>query len=371
MPDFLHKAADAFLHPGGWYLFVRIVTAGYAVSAIGRLIPVRRKQIAGYRRKPGRTAVLSAGGLAVACALVTWTYVVPQHSSPEHSAASTRSTSSPGFGVFEPNEWETWVPVERFASAVGRNPGIVLIYSGWPEPWQAKFAAMAYAHGAEPFVQIEPVGVTLNSIVAGHSDAYLRSYAASVRRYGHPVILSFGAEMNGSWYSWGSGHTRPDVFVAAWRHVVSVFRKAGARNVRWLWTVNSTNATAAPLKHWWPGDSYVNVVGIDGYYYRRADTFKSVFGTTITEIRGFTRTPILISETATGPVAGPSKITDLFAGVRNFHLLGLVWFDQAQHHGIYHQDWRLEDSPAALTAFRKAENARPTCESPSGTAACR
>ncbi|MGH3840185.1 MAG: hypothetical protein ACRDS0_01865 [Pseudonocardiaceae bacterium] len=34
-----------------------------------------------------------------------------------------------------------------------------------------------------------------------HSDAYLRSNAASVRHYGHPAILSFGAEMNGSWYS--------------------------------------------------------------------------------------------------------------------------------------------------------------------------
>ena len=358
MLDFLHQAARAFLYPGGWYLLVRVVTASYAVSAVGRLIPVRRKQVAGYRGRPGRTAALSAGGLAVACALVTWTYVVPQHRSLEHSAVSTRSTTSPGLGVFEPNEWETWAPVERFASAVGRNPGIVLLYSGWPEPWQAKFAAMAYAHGAEPFVQIEPVGVTLNSIVAGRSDAYLRSYAASVRRYGHPVILSFGAEMNGSWYSWGSGHTRPDVFVAAWRHVVSVFRRSGARNVRWLWTVNSTNATAAPLKRWWPGNSYVNIVGIDGYYYRRADTFESVFGTTITEVRRFTRTPILISETATGPVAGPAKIADLFAGVREYHLLGLVWFDETQHHGIYHQDWRLEDSPAALGAFRKAVDAR-------------
>ena len=60
-------------------------------------------------------------------------------------------------------------------------------------------------------------------------------------------ILVATQEMNGSWYSWGSGHTRPEVFVAAWRHVVSVFRRSGARNVRWLWTVNSTNATAAPL----------------------------------------------------------------------------------------------------------------------------
>jgi len=34
--------------------------------------------------------------------------------------------------------------------------------------------------------------------------------------------------------------------------------------------------------------------------------------------------------------------------------VGLVWFDQAQHDGLYHQDWRLEDSPARLAAFRNA-----------------
>jgi hypothetical protein len=356
MPDLIRKAISAFLHPGGWYLFVRILTASYAVSAIGRLIPVRRKQIAGYRRKPARTAALSAAGVAVVCGIAACAYVLPRHNSPAPTPAAPAklSTSSPELGVFEPDEWDTWKPVERFASAVGRQPGIVLLYSGWPEPWQAKFAAMAYAHSAVPFVQIEPVGVTLTSIVDGHSDAYLRSYAASVRRYGHPVILSFAAEMNGSWYSWGAGHTKPSVFVAAWQHVVNVFRKAGARNVTWLWTVNSINASSGPLKHWWPGSGYVNLVGIDGYYVRPADTFGSVFGTTIAELNTFTRTPILISETAAGPVAGASKIAGLFAGVRKDHLRGIVWFDQAQHAGIYHQDWRLEDSPAALAAFRAA-----------------
>jgi len=29
-----------------------------------------------------------------------------------------------------------------------------------------------------------------------------------------------------------------------------------------------------------------------------------------------------------------------------------VWFDIAQHQGIYHQDWRIEDSRAAEAAFR-------------------
>lgn len=370
MPSWIHQAVTAFLHPGGWYLFVRVVTASYAVSAIGRLIPVRRKQIAGYRRDRKRTAALSAAGAATMCALVAWTWTGTGPAQVRNVQAVSPTVSPLEFGVFEANEWKTWKPVEQFAAAVGRKPGIVLLYSGWDEPWQAKFAAMAYAHHAEPFVQIEPTGVTLQSIIDGRSDAYLRSYARSVRLYRHPVILSFAAEMNGSWYSWGAGHTKPTVFIGAWRHIVNVFRKAGAYNAAWLWTVNSTNASAAPVQQWWPGSRYVNAVGIDGYYYRPADTFKSVFGTTVTQIRTFTRAPILLSETAVGPAAGSSKIAGLFAGISQDHLLGLVWFDQAQHHGIYHQDWRLEDSPASLAAFKKAAEQWSPCTPSPRQATC-
>ena len=99
---------------------------------------------------------------------------------------------------------------------------------------------------------------------------------------------------------------------------------------------------------------YVTWVGIDGYYYRPSDTFTSVFGKTITQVRAFTGKPVLLSETAVGPKAGQSaKIGDLFNGMRQYGTLGLVWFDIAQNDGIYHQDWHIEDSPAAVTAFRR------------------
>ncbi len=48
-----------------------------------------------------------------------------------------------------------------------------------------------------------------------------------------------------------------------------------------------------------------------------------------------------------------SKISGLFAGIRQDHLLGLLWFDVAQHSGLYHQDWRLKGHPAAMAAFRR------------------
>jgi hypothetical protein len=47
----LHDIAAVFLRPGGPYLYLRLVTASYAVSAIARMVPVRRKQVPGYRRR--------------------------------------------------------------------------------------------------------------------------------------------------------------------------------------------------------------------------------------------------------------------------------------------------------------------------------
>ena len=108
-----------------------------------------------------------------------------------------------------------------------------------------------------------------------------------------------------------------------------------------------------PIASWWPGAQYVTWVGIDGYYYRPSDTFASVFGTTITQVRTFTSKPVLLSETAVGPAAGQfAKIQDLFHGMAKYKTLGLVWFDKAQHGGIFHQDWRLADSLQAQISFR-------------------
>jgi hypothetical protein len=47
-------------------------------------------------------------------------------------------------------------------------------------------------------------------------------------------------------------------------------------------------------------------------------------------------------------------IANLFAGAVANHIRTIVWFDEAQHDGLYHQDWHVEDDPAASAAFRRA-----------------
>ena len=229
-----------------------------------------------------------------------------------------------------------------------------MYYSGWFVPFPVGFATTAAKNGAVPLVQMDPDNIKIAEIASGRYDGYLSSYAEAVRAYGHPVIVSFGHEMNGNWSTWGYRHTPPAVFVAAWRHVVNVFRALGARNVTWLWTVNIINdsrsgkvANPAP---WWPGSSYVTWVGIDGYYLKPSWQFAPLFGPTISTVRALTSDPILIAETGAIQTAGqPDKIANLFNGIRSYGLLGFVWFNTANSIG---QPFSL-GSPAAIAAFRK------------------
>jgi mannan endo-1,4-beta-mannosidase len=272
-------------------------------------------------------------------------------------SASLPSTGFSYLGVYEGSDTSAaeYAQVEQFAQTVGRQPNIVMYYSSWDEAFSIPFAQMAQQHGATLLVDLDPTGTSCAAIAAGQWDAFLQSYARSVKAFGHPVIISFGHEMNGTWYPWGWTSTQPAVFVQAWQHIVDVFRQAGADNVTWLWTINAVSSGEGPIADYWPGANYVTWVGLDAYYYNPGDDFGTVFGPSIAAIRQVTDEPILIAETAIGQVTGQAAtIPGLFAGASGAGLLGLVWYDQPQDDGIYHQDWQLEGNPEAVAAFRAA-----------------
>jgi mannan endo-1,4-beta-mannosidase len=269
-----------------------------------------------------------------------------------HTVSTRLSSTAHYVGVLVRKPTSHVGRITRFSTDVYK-PRIVVYYSGWGESFDTSFAKLMRAKNAVTMVQMQPFGATMSGIVAGRSDRYLKRYAREVIAYGHPVILSFASEANGSWYPWGTRHTSAHEYVAAWRHVVTVFRNAGARNVTWLWDMSHERPAVAPIRGYWPGAKYVSWVGIDGYYFTGTDTFASMFRQTILDARRLAPKPILLGETAIGPVAGQAlKMPNLFAGIRNYHLLGLVWFDVCQNRGIYHQCWTLEGHTKAIAEFR-------------------
>ena len=293
------------------------------------------------------------------------------------SSANTFPAGGTILGVFAPTlprkgqALSDTAALASFDHAVGRRATLTVAYLNWGSPFPAKYVTDASRLGARTVLELEPRGKrvpTLAQIAGGHGDRWLHSFAATIASTQRPFALSFGPEMNGAWYTYGSG-TAND-YIRAFRHVHNVLLKdvgrmltpaAASRLITFMWQPSAIHTSTPSPMRYWPGSHYVELVGLDGYYYRSTDTFHVIFARTISLIRKLSpNTKIMIGETAVGPMTGhqPQGIKDLFAGIKHRHLAGLIWFNRNQmgihfapEKRIYHEDWRLQDHPAALRAF--------------------
>lgn len=268
--------------------------------------------------------------------------------------ASARATYLPtrGVGVVSNN-------LPLFDGRCGCRPNIAVHYVRWNEDpaVSQRLAEGMISYASSPLLELAPYGTTLTAITSGRDDRWLRAYAIMVRELNADVLLSFAPESNGWWYSWGWPNVKPPAEVAAWRHVVSIFRQEDVTKAKWVWIVNTLWARSGPLDQLWPGAAWVDEVGIDGYYRLSTDTVASLFGPTFSAAAKFAPgKPVLISETGAAPQAGKARaVGDLVAGVNRYHLTGFVWFDIDQSgNGLGKADWALDDDPAAVAAFRAA-----------------
>lgn len=236
------------------------------------------------------------------------------------------------------------------------EPHLVARYIRWGETPRAAGLAVDLNLRAVPLTELQPYGVRLAAITAGTQDGYLREFAGQVKAMRVPLLMSFSPEVNNDSYPWGYRHDTPQAFIAAWRHVVTVFRQAGAVNVRWVLVVNYSSSRTEPLKLLWPGRGFVDMAGIDGYAQAPAVTFDTRFGATIAELRALRADlPVMIAETGANPAGGKARwMREVITGVRRHGLIAFVWFDRDQLTARGGNDWSIDKDPAALAAYRKA-----------------
>ena len=272
-------------------------------------------------------------------------------------------------------------------------PKLIVFFQQWPEETtarefpQASLAALAEA-GAEAVITWEPMFyrrsdgaetmIAAARILAGDYDAYIESFARQAAAWRRPIMIRFAHEMNLSRYHWGGtaaeyGSASPERFRAMWRHVVGLFRRAGATNVRWAFCPNCEsvpgvgNPSAAPwntARAYYPGDDYVDVLGMDGYNWGTTQTperhgwrsawrgFASTFGGLRAELRALAPAkPLYVFETASASAGGDKSawLVEMSATARAWNLAGVVWFEADKE-----VDWRLLTgvSPPALQPIR-------------------
>lgn len=271
--------------------------------------------------------------------------------------------------------------LDALERAVGRSVDYFGYYQGWAarDAFDAGRAGAAVARGATPVVAWEPwdwtVGVdqpefSLSRIIAGDYDGYIEEWAADAKGFGRRVLLRFAYEMNGDWMPWSErvNGNQPGEYVRAWRRVHRIFDRVGATNVRWVWAPNVISPTFTPLARLYPGDRYVDVVGIDGYNWgatqpswgSRWRSFDETFGATIRRVRLLTSKPILITETASTEVGGDKAawIGDTLAAFDRYpDIIGFMWFNYDKE-----TDWRIQSSARSLRSFREGiRHHRFTC----------
>jgi mannan endo-1,4-beta-mannosidase len=207
----------------------------------------------------------------------------------------------------------------------------------------------AEANRARPVIEVIPDGSSLAPVTAGARDGWLRSLAMRIRQLNERVVVAFGPEANGTWYRWGS---QPARFRAAWRHVWTVLNRYDASEITWMWQMSSHDL----VTRYWPGARYVQWVGIDGYFRTPHNTFGHLFDRTLDAVNRVTADPVLLSETAVGPLTHrePADISRLFRSATARHLIAVVWFDATQNDPPVRQDWHLAPDSAPMAAFRKA-----------------
>ena len=118
----------------------------------------------------------------------------------------------------------------------------------------------------------------VQAIADGQYDAYITARAEECKAFGNPIFIRFGQQFNYGGYAWSK---HPAAYVEAWQRIVNIFRQVGATNVAFVWCPNYpsvdwgvggnlngqyvSNYALNYILQYWPGDSYVDWVGMDCY----------------------------------------------------------------------------------------------------------
>jgi beta-mannanase len=136
---------------------------------------------------------------------------------------------------------------------------------------------------------------TLQRIIDGKFDNDLRRWADDAKRVGVPIMVEFGTEVNGDWFPWSGilnggrktdayGNPNypdgPERFRDAYRHIIDLFRKENVRNITWCFHVFDPQETGDTttlqswnnIKNYYPGDDYIDWIGVSVYGADRPNT---------------------------------------------------------------------------------------------------
>ena len=208
--------------------------------------------------------------------------------------------------------------IAGFKKDYGKKPYLVLVFVDWQKYPDSGMLNAISDEGCCPVITWEPwqavskEAIGYDKLLQGGYDEYIMTFAKHIRSFNQDVFIRFAHEMNGNWYPWSGSKIGVDKYKAIYKHVKDIFDKEDVKNVKWVFSINwedAPNIEANGFLNYYPGDMYVDYVGIDGYNWGKTRSwsrwisFKELFEDTYKYATKELKKPVLITEfssTSTG-----------------------------------------------------------------------
>ncbi len=276
-------------------------------------------------------------------------------------------------GIYS-TEWSISTDLDELASATGKRATFGGTFHNVTEndhltgSWSntREILDEVWKGNATPFANVV-IDVSADQIARGSFDAKIAVWATHVKQYldlggGRSVIIAPLQEMNHNGTPWGCD---PGNYKIAYRKFVDEFRSMGMDEtmVRWAFAPNNwTSPGCGSIADYYPGDAYVDVIGISAYNWgtcvgSRWESPAQIYGPALNEVRTTVNAskPYVIAQTAAprSSTCGGDQhqwVDNAFTYLSGDpNVVGLIWFNFDKE-----TDWRIWTKPAVSTAWRTA-----------------
>lgn len=188
---------------------------------------------------------------------------------------------------------------------------------------------------------------TMSNIIIGQFDKTLRNWANEAKAIDIPILVDFGYEANNNQFPWSK--QGPQMYINAYRHVVTLFREQNASNVFFVYHPD-LGSNPDNMKKWYPGDNYIDWILVSAYGENGKKGTFGVLNESYNKLTSLSPSkPLGIEEWGIG---SPKDTKDTLTALKQpkFQRIKIIsiW-NEGPVEGI---DRRIEKSPEMLKAYR-------------------
>lgn len=284
-------------------------------------------------------------------------------------------------GKFRDTEKSEVVPsaIQEFEEKVNRKFAIAHFYRGWEfmeDYTMIRDLEQIQDNHWTPMVSVSPYSFEqcgggtdkknlYKKIASGECDTFLHSAGNNMARLEKPIFFRFAWEMNVNTIEWSvqKFEDTPQDYVQAWQRMHTIFREEGANKLVWVFSPNIIIRDSIPYNELYPGDNYVDWVGLDGYNWGDTKSwstwqnFNQVFRKSYEAITSIAPgKPLMLAEVNSVNTGGDKALwykDMLEVQIPNKYpkVKAVVFFDENKEsqEGV---NWTIDITPEALNAFK-------------------